>query len=259
MSDWEVPNYFVSHKNEKKTKYVLVIPVINEGEKIRNQLLKIADSPFEIDIVLSDGGSTDGSLDLEFIKSIGLRAVLIKDGPGRLSAQLRMAYSWCIKEGYQGIVTMDGNGKDDISGIPDIVMKLEERFDYVQGSRYIKGGNATNTPIDRALANRLIHSPLLSFASGYWFTDTTNGFRGYSTVFLLDPRVKPFRDIFMNYELLFYLTKMAGKLRFNVCEVPVTRRYPEKGITPTKISGILGKLGILKETLQVVLGYGENS
>ena len=257
MNDWDIPKYLIKLKNTKQSKYALVIPVINEGNRIKNQLLKIAASNFKVDIIVSDGGTTDNSLDLDFLKSINLRALLIKTGPGKLSSQLRIAYSWCIKEGYQGIVTIDGNDKDDIVGIPIIISKIEEGFDYVQGSRYIDGGESINTPLDRAIANRFIHAPLLSLASGYRFTDTTNGFRGYSTKFLIDPRVKPFRDIFKNYELLFYLTKMAGKLGFKICEIPVSRKYPSKGETPTKISGMLGKLAILKQTLQVVLGFGE--
>lgn len=259
MNDWEIPKYLVCINNKKKSKYALVIPVINEGDKIRNQLSKISTSNFGIDIVISDGGSTDNSLHEDFIKKINLRALLIKNDIGKLSSQLRIAYSWCIKEGYEGIITIDGNDKDDIVGIPNIIAKMEEGYDYIQGSRYIKGGVSLNTPLDRALANRLIHAPLLSFSSGYHFTDTTNGFRGYSAKFLTDPRVKPFRSIFQNYELLFYLTKMAGKLGFKVCEVPVSRKYPPKGKTPTKIAGLSGKLGMLKETLQVVLGFGEKN
>ena len=148
MKDWDVPKYLIKLKNTKQSKYALVIPVINEGNRIKNQLLKISASNFKVDIIVSDGGSTDNSLDLDFLKSISLRALLIKTGPGKLSAQLRVAYSWCIKEGYQGIITIDGNDKDDIKSIPIITSKIEEGFDYVQGSRYIDGGESINTPLD---------------------------------------------------------------------------------------------------------------
>ena len=66
--------------------------------------------------IIADGGSTDGSLDADFVKTVGVTAVLTKTGPGKLSAQLRMAYAWSIKHGYDGIVTIDGNGAETIDG-----------------------------------------------------------------------------------------------------------------------------------------------
>ena len=49
-----------------------------------------------------------------------LRALLIKRGPGKLSAQMRMAMSFALDEGYEGIIVVDGNGKDDVAAIPRI-------------------------------------------------------------------------------------------------------------------------------------------
>ena len=67
------------------------------------------------------------------VAGAGVRAVLTKTGPGKLSAQLRMAYAWCLREGYAGIVTIDGNGKDGVEAVAAMVAKLEEGCDYVQG------------------------------------------------------------------------------------------------------------------------------
>jgi dolichol-phosphate mannosyltransferase len=171
-----------------------VIPVINEGERIRRQLMRIAEARPRADVVIADGGSTDGSLDEEFLRRTNVRVRLVKRGPGRLSAQLRMAYAWCLDQGYVGIVTMDGNGKDNVEAIDRFVDKLEQGYGYVQGSRYRAGGEGINTPLDRKIAGRWIHAPLLSLAGRRWYTDTTNGFRAYSAAYLRDPRVCPFRD-----------------------------------------------------------------
>lgn len=205
-------------------RHVLVIPVINEGERIRRQLQAIAATRPPLDVVIADGGSTDGSLDEAFLRSVQVRALLVKRGPGRLSAQLRMAYAWCLAEGYDGIVTMDGNGKDGFEALPAFVKKLEEGYDLVQGSRYVKGGQAIRTPLDRKIAGRLIHAPLISLAARFRYTDTTNGFRGYSRRLLEDPRVAPFRDVFADYNLLFYLSVQAGRLGFRCLEIPVLRQ-----------------------------------
>lgn len=254
-STWELPSFDVAVHAARLHPHALVIPVINEGERIRSQLLRIQESKLPVDVIVADGGSIDGSLDPLFIVGAGVRAVLTKTGPGRLGAQLRMAYAWCLREGYEGIVTIDGNGKDGVGAVTDMVAKLQEGYDYVQGSRYLPGGLAENTPLERTIANRAIHAPLLSLAGRHWFTDTTNGFRAYSRRYLLDPRVQPFRDVFQHYELLFYLTVRAGQIGMKVAQLPVQRRYPAGMPTPTKIAGLSGKIKVLRQTLAAALGH----
>lgn len=253
-SSWQVPSYREDLFAPKSYHVCLVIPVINEGDRIRGQLTRIENENLPIDVVVADGGSTDGSLDEKFVGTVGVRAVLTKTGPGKLSAQLRMAYGWCVQQGYEGIVTIDGNGKDGVKAIAEMILKLEEGYDYVQGSRYLPGGVAENTPLERTVANRFIHAPLLSLAGRHWFTDTTNGFRAYSSRYLLDPRVQPFRDIFQRYELLFYLTVRAGQIGMKVGHIAVQRRYPANTVTPTKITGLRGKFDVLIQTFNVALG-----
>jgi dolichol-phosphate mannosyltransferase len=239
---------------ERRHKYALVIPVLNEGERIRRQLNRIAEVRPDVDVVIADGGSSDGSVTPDFLRAVDCRALLVKTGPGKLSAQLRMAYAWVLDQGYQGVITVDGNGKDGIEAIDVFAARLDEGFDYVQGSRYVAGGRAINTPIDRKLAGRLIHAPLLSLSGRRWLTDTTNGFRAYSARYLADPRVAPFRDVFERYALLFYLTVRAGQLGYRVVEIPVTRAYPQNEKTPTKIAGFRGRIDMMKELFAVALG-----
>lgn len=254
MKNWEIPNFKSYIFNKKNHKYCLVIPVINEGDRLKNELIKLSKIKKDFDVIIADGGSNDGSTDLILLKKMKVvDVILIKQDIGRLSAQLRMAYAYALKKGYQGIVTIDGNGKDDVQDIQKFIYKLDEGYDYIQGSRFIKGGKAINTPIIRYLGNRFIHAPLLSLFSHSYLTDTTNGFRGYSRRYLLDEKVAPFRKIFMNYELLFYLSLRAGQLGYKVIEVPVSRIYPS-GKIPTKIS-FKGNFDILFSLFKVILGF----
>jgi glycosyltransferase involved in cell wall biosynthesis len=207
-----------------------------------------------IDIIVADGGSTDGSLALDSLDAFRLRALLIKRGPGKLSAQMRMAIAFALAEGYDGLIVIDGNGKDDHSAVPRFVELLDAGYDHVQGSRYISGGRGINTPVSRSIGVRLLHAPLISAAAGTRYTDTTNGFRAYSRRLLTDPRVQPLRDIFVGYELHYYLAIRAARLGFRVTETPVTRRYPTEGKTPTKISPVKGNIHILRTLAAAALG-----
>lgn len=239
---------------ERRSDHCLVIPVLNEGERIRSQLAKIASLDAGIDVVIADGGSTDGSVDHEALRALGVRALVVKQGPGRLGTQLRQAYDWALGEGYAGIVTMDGNDKDGVEAIPHFAAALAGGVDYAQGSRYAPGGAAINTPRERELAGRYIHAPLISLAAGTRLTDTTNGFRGYSRRFLTDPRVAMSRDLFDRYALLFYLSVRAGQLGMRVAELPVRRAYPADGSVPTKIAGWRGKIAMMHELAGAVAG-----
>lgn len=252
--DWQVPAHQSTVFAPKRHDHALVIPVINEGDRIRGQLERIAKLAPPVDVIIADGGSTDGSLAHDFLQALQVRALLVKTGPGKLSAQLRMAYALALVEGYEGIVTIDGNGKDGVEAIGSFVAKLRAGYDYVQGSRYVSGGQAINTPLDRKIGGRLIHAPTLSLFGRSWYTDTTNGFRGYSRRYLCDPRVSPFRDVFSRYELLFYLTVRAGQLGYRCVEIPVTRRYPAGEKTPTKITGLRSRLDLLGELFSAATG-----
>ena len=179
----EIPQYVINEYIPRTKKFCVCVPVINEGDKIREQLKRMNQVNISdyADIIICDGGSTDGSLDSKFLQENNVSVLLTKKDSGRLSAQLRMGYSYAlIKRNYDGIVTIDGNNKDSIENIIDIIYKLEDGYDLVQGSRFISGGKAINTPLIRLLAVKLIHIPIISFIAGFKYTDTSNGFRGYS-------------------------------------------------------------------------------
>ena len=102
--------------------------------------------------------------------------------PGGLSAQMRAGLHWCLAQGYAGIVTIDGNDKDDSSAVPAFVDALRDGADHVQGSRYVPGGRGINTPLSRHAGVMLVHAPLISLAARFRYTDTTNGFRACTGV-----------------------------------------------------------------------------
>ena len=157
-----------------------------------------------------------------------------------------MGFWFAFERGYEGILTIDGNNKDSIESVGLFIEKLEEGYDFIQGSRYVKGGKAVNTPLIRHLAVQFIHSPIITLTARHRFTDSTNAFRAYSAKYLKHPQVQPLRDIFVGYELLAYLSVRASQLGLKVGEVPVERVYPKSGKTPTKISFFKGNSDLMK-------------
>lgn len=251
-----VPAYRGTTFADKRSDYCLLIPVINEGDRIARELARaqVAGVTDMVDVIICDGGSTDGSMDPAKLQTRNVNTLLVKEGPGKQGAQLRMGISFALDRGYRGILTVDGNDKDSVESVPLFVQKLEEGYGFVQGSRFLKGGEAINTPLVRLLALRLIHAPVTSLGARFHYTDTTNAFRGYSAELLRDPRVAPLRDEFVGYELLAYLSVRAPRLGYRVCEVPVTRSYPRHAKTPTKISPLKGNADLMRILIHAALG-----
>lgn len=251
-----VPKFECMEYAEKSKDYVVLIPIINEGERIGKELKRaykynVAD---HADIVICDGGSTDGCIEERMLKKLRVNTLLIKQDIGRQGAQLRMGIWWALERGYKGIITIDGNNKDSIEDVPRFIEKLKEGYDFVQGSRFIKGGRAINTPFVRMVSLKCIHAPIISLTAHHHYTDTTNAYRAYSAGYLRDERVQPLRDIFMTYELLAYLSVRVTQIGRKACEIPVARVYPKKGKIPTKISFLKGNGELMKILLKNAWG-----
>ncbi len=251
---WELPEFYTKEFSPKQHKYCVCIFVINEGDKFLKQLDGMKYLSDQIDIVVADGGSNDGTTDLEQLKNFNVNTLLVKKSAGKLGTQMRMAYAWALKRSYEGVIVIDGNGKDSYEDIPNFIKKLDEGYDHIQGSRFITGGHHENTPLSRLIGLKIVHVPLMRLASGFKYTDTTNGFRAYSVKLLSEPRINIFREIFDGYELHYYLAVKAAKLGFKCIEIPVTRKYPESGKTPTKISPIKGNMQVISRLVNVVIG-----
>ena len=244
-----LPKYSLKKYTNKKNKYALCIPVLNEGQKFITQLteMKKVNISQYVDIIICDGGSTDGSVSDDILKANDVSVLLIRLSSGHMSDQLMLGYWYALENGYEGTITMDGNCKDGIDGIFKFIKALDEGYDLIQGSRYLPGGTAINTPKMREYAIKLIHVPIINFLSGFHYTDTTNGFRGHSIRVFKDKRINPFRyGDFPTYALIHYLTVIVPQLGYKVTEVPVLRQYPFTGKLPSKISFFKGNFDLLK-------------
>jgi len=251
----QIPKYEIVYLNNKKKKFCLIIPVINEGKNILNLLSKIYKLKLskKIDIIVIDGGSNDNSLIEKNLKLNSIRGLLIMRDEGKLSSQLRCAYSFALKDGYNGFVTIDGNNKDNPKSVLEFIKYLEKGFDFVQASRFISKGRGINTPLSRNFAIKFIHVPLINFFSNFNWTDTTQGFRGYSRRIFEDKAISPFRKIFNSYELLSYLSYQVPRLGYKCIEIPTTRKYPKVGL-PSKIVSIKSHILLLKILIYTCLG-----
>jgi len=250
---FDIPPSELQKFRDKSSNYCLAVIVWNEGERIRRQIERMAKWVDLVDLVIVDGGSDDGSLKDGHIKE-NLVSALVTVHERGLGTGVRAAIAYASEEGYQGLITMDGNGKDDLEGLPLMVDGLKEGYGLVQGSRFLPGGSHERTPRERLFGIKWIVAPLMSLFAQITVTDPTNGFRGLSRDYLLDSRLQPLRKQFVGFSLQLYLVYRAGSLGHGFKEVPVGRSYPPDGSIPTKIIGWTPRFRFFVEFFRVITG-----
>ncbi|TET36364.1 MAG: glycosyltransferase family 2 protein [Planctomycetota bacterium] len=238
-------------RNRNGHRVLAFAPAFNEENKIG---LVVEQVPMDVvdEMLVIDDGSTDRTK--EAAEKAGARVVSTggRTGVGNV---IRLAISETRSGGFTILVVMAGNNKDRPAEIPRLIDPIiKSGYDFVQGSRYLPGGNFGNMPFYRQFATRLVHPCLFSAVSGRKITDSTNGFRAMRISMLDDPRFRindPWLD---KYELEPYIFYKAIKLGYRVTEAPVTKIYPPKELGYTKMAPITGWWSILRPLIYLALG-----
>lgn len=209
---------------EKGFRTLVIIPVYNEENRIKTVLERFKEVGIDKVMVITDG-STDSTP--EVLKSYP--AVVI-DHPEKqgVGSCIRDGIDYARKNDFELVVVMAGNGKDDPKEIPLLLKPiLKEDYDYIQGSRYLKGGEAGNLPFARAVGIKAF-TFLWSVLLGRALTDVTNDFRAYKVSLFDDPKINIWQEWLSTYELEYYIHFWVLKLKYKFGEVPISKIYPSK-------------------------------
>jgi dolichol-phosphate mannosyltransferase len=223
----------------------------NEASKIGRVIERFP--PGLVDrIVVVDDASTDETPAVAAQKGAVVVTHTRRSGAG---AAIRTAIKYATAEGFDVLVVLAGNDKDRPAEIVRLLAPMAEAgYDFVQGSRYLAGGDFGNMPFYRQLATRYVHPLLFSLFVGRRFTDTTNGFRAIRLSALRDARIDIDQPWLDHYELEPYLFFKMIRLGYKVREVPVTKIYPPHELGYTKMKPVTGWWSILRPV--VLLGLG---
>ena len=116
---------------------------------------------------------------------------------------------------------------------------INNEFDFIQGSRRMKGGQVFNDRLFRKITTRL-YSLLLSILVGQRITDATNGFRAFRLSIFDYPDINIEQDWLDRYELEPYiLFKAITKKDIRFKEVPITIYYHLEAKNYTKMRPFL--------------------
>ncbi len=235
----------------RKDKILVSVFAFNEGKKIRDTLTRHPVKR-QYDLMVVDDGSSDGSLARIPDKNI---LILRNEENMGIGYAMKTAFNYAIRNNYSVLVIQAGNNKDDPREIPKLLEPIiNGRADFVQGSRFLKGGGYGNTPFYRILATKYIHPILMSMALERRVTDSTNGFRAIKLEILKEGKVNWKQNWLNKYELEPYVLFKTIKLGYRYKEVPVTKIYPSKKLSYTKMKPFIGWWSILRPVIYLWLG-----
>lgn len=233
-------------------KVLVAVFCFNEHLKIERTLSRFPrDATYDL-VVMNDGSTDDSAGRIRTFPGVELVSHPTNLGVG---ASMRTVNRYALERGYEVIVHVAGNDKDDPQLIPCLLQPiLAHGFDYVQGSRYLTGGRSSGMPLHRLLATRYVHPLLFFLATRRWVTDSTNGFRAFRTSLLLDPRIRLDQAWLDRYGLEPYFFCKVVQLRYKVTEVPVTKHYPSKSVGYTKIRPFVDWWAMVRPLIYLALG-----
>ncbi|MGO1243802.1 MAG: polyprenol monophosphomannose synthase [Sphingobacterium sp.] len=201
---------------------LVIIPTYNEKENIEKIIHKVFSLGTPYDILVVDDGSPDGTAAIvKGLQSDYPEQLFIEERKGKLG--LGTAYihgfKWALARAYQYIFEMDA----DFSHNPEDLLRLRNECsqggaDMAIGSRYIKGVNVVNWPMNRVLMSYFA-SVYVRFITGINIQDATAGFVCFTRPVL--EKIPLDKIQFVGYAFQIEMKFKAIQYGFNVTEVPI--------------------------------------
>lgn len=225
----------------------VVLPLYNEGGAAADLVRRMPAEVF-VTFVVDDGSTDEGPV---LAERAGAHVIRLGRNRG-IGAAIRVGLQAVRETGCDVAVVMAASGKDRPEEIPILLAKIDEGFDYVQGSRFMKGGRSVDLPLVRGV---LIRAFTLFFRilTGFAGTDVTNGFRAYRLALLDDRRVRVDQQWLDRYELEYYIHWKVITLGYRISEVPVSKTYPSRRRGYSKIRPLIDWWHMVRPALLLAL------
>lgn len=199
-------------------KTLVIIPTYNEALNISDVIHRLRATQIELDILIVDDNSPDGSGQIADDLCDERTFVLHRPGKGGLGPAYLAGFKWGFAENYQYFIEMDADGSHQ----PEELHKLLDfasRADLVLGTRWMEGGSVINWPNSRRLISRF-GTRYASLALGLPYKDVTTGYRLLSRQLIADILNSELTTI--GYGFQIEIVRIAREKQRIIKEVPIT-------------------------------------
>ena len=234
---------------------LIIIPTYNEKENISLIIHKIFSISSEVNILVVDDGSPDGTG--RIVKDIQIEEfphrlhLLERKGKLGLGTAYIAGFKYALKNGFDYIIEMDADFSHNPLDLPKLYNACTDGgSDAALGSRYKNGVNVVNWPMKRVLLS-FFASKYVRFITGLPLNDTTAGFICYKREVLESLNLDKIK--FIGYAFQIEMKFKTWKKGFEITEVPII--FTDRTQGESKMSGSIFKeaiFGVMDLRLQSI-------
>jgi glycosyltransferase involved in cell wall biosynthesis len=193
-------------------KFCCIIPAYNEEKRISEVITEVRE--MITDIIVVDDGSQDATAELA--EKTGAYVIRHEQNCGKGMA-LRTGFSHALKQGYEAVMTVDGDGQHAPAEIANFLAAfISDKGDIIIGARL---WDKAAIPLYRYIPNQ-IGIYCISKAAGCRIDDTQSGFRLYRREVLETVQLET-----TGFETETEVLIKAGQAGFRIYSMPVSAIY----------------------------------
>ncbi len=200
-------------------KAIIIIPTYNELNNIQKMIPILISSYPEMDILVVDDNSPDGTGD--YVKKLSEENnrihVLQRAAKSGLGTAYVAGFKYMLKNGFDLAFQMDADFSHDPKEIKNFLKEIDS-YDLIVGSRYIQGVNVVNWPMRRLLLSYFANK-YSKVVTGLPMCDGTGGFKCFKRKVL---EAIDLDNIHSNgYAFQIEMNFKAWKKGFKLKEIPI--------------------------------------
>ena len=198
----------------------VLIPALNEKEKIGEVIEGLKDLDLNLNIVVLDDGSNDNTAEEAWKREVKVVRHMVN--LGQWAALRTLFHISSIEEG-EIIVTLDADGQHSPESLTAIISPLlREEADLVIGSRF-RGQNKPHMSTYRYFGIQFFNK-IMKLRTGLELTDCTSGYKAYRADLLSKLLPKLEENQYGALEAIIQASKYGAR----ICEVPITSKSSNK-------------------------------
>jgi len=194
---------------------LLVTPTYLEADNIVEFLERARAAVPDIDILVVDDNSPDGTADLaeKTASDLGRIDVLRRPEKIGLGDAYRAGFAVGLDRGYELLVQIDADLSHDPRALPALLAAVEAGADLAIGSRYVEGGSIPHWPWFRRALSKW-GNRYTGFVLGMPIRDATSGYRAYRADMLrtIDYATTRAKGYGFQIELAYRVWRCGGRI-----------------------------------------------